>query len=186
MRPVRRVLTLIPTLLVLLLTVPASAAEATRSTGPVFDDVGPVFDVEADYLPPITPYKVVFDVWVGPDDTGATNPRLETLARFMNMNARAGVAVEDMRLAVVLHGSAGRAVLDDDAYAERFGGPNPDRPLLEALAGKGVRMLVCGQSAAYRGYRKDEMLAPIRVAVSAYTAILGLQQEGYQLAPSWQ
>jgi len=129
-----------------------SGAEATRSTGPVFEDFGPVIDgVEAQYMPPVETYRAAFDVWIGPEDPADPNPRLATLARFMNYNARAGITPEQMELAVVLHGSAGRAALQGDAYRERFGVENPDAALLAALTEKGVRILYCGQSAAARG-----------------------------------
>ena len=142
-------------------------------TGPVFDAWGAVYDdVDPDYMPPVDEYRALFDVWVGPEDATVANPRFETLARFMNMHARAGVDPEAMQLALVIHGSAGRAALNDEAYRARFGSANPDRPLLDALAARGVRVLICGQSAAYRGYAKDEMIAPVDVAVSAYSANL--------------
>lgn len=175
-------------LVVLVSISPLVSAEpaSSRSTGPVFEDHGPVFDdVEPDYMPPVDEYRALFDVWVGPDDPTQPNPRFETLARFMNMHARAGVEPEQMQLALVVHGSAGRAALNDAAYRERFGVANPDRPLLDALAARGVRMMICGQSAAYRGYAKEEMIAPVDVAVSAYSAIYGLRAEGYQLMPTW-
>lgn len=158
----------------------------SRSTGPVFDAWGAVYDeVDPDYMPPVDEYKALFDVWVGPEDPTAPNPRFETLARFMNMHARAGVDPEAMQLALVIHGSAGRAALNDEAYEARFGSANPDRPLLDALVARGVRVMICGQSAAYRGYAKEEMIAPVDVAVSAYSAIYGLRAEGYQLMPTW-
>ncbi len=164
-----------------------AAAEPTRSAGPVFDRFGAVFDdVTPDYMPPVEEYRVIFDVWIGPDEKDVPNRRLDTLARFMNYNARAGVDVEQMHLAVVLHGTAGKALLRNDAYRKRFGVDNPDLPLLDALAARGVRMLMCGQSAAARGYAKDDMIDSTEVAASAYTAILGLQEEGYRLMPSWE
>ncbi|MEM7217171.1 MAG: DsrE family protein [Pseudomonadota bacterium] len=164
-----------------------AGAEANRSTGPVFEKYGPVIDgVEAEYLPPVSTYRAAFDVWIGPDDPATPNPRLETLARFMNYNARAGIDAADMKLAVVLHGSAGRAALQQAAYKKRFGVNNPDAELLTALTEKGLRILYCGQSAAARGYARKEMIAPVEMAVSAYTAILGLQEEGYRMMPSWE
>jgi intracellular sulfur oxidation DsrE/DsrF family protein len=182
-RPVRLLLVLLAALVAL----PVTAAQASRSTGPVLERWGPVLDdVEVDYLPLPAAYRVAFDVWIGPDEPDVLNPRLETLARFMNYNARLGVPVEDMQLAVVLHGSAGRAVLENDAYRSRFGVDNPDLALMAALAERGVRFLICGQSAAHRGYTRAEMVEPVRVAASAYTALSGLQAEGYQLMPSWE
>lgn len=174
-------------LLCLLAMAPMHAAEPNRSTGPVFDQFGAAFDnVEPTYMPPVEDYRLIFDIWVGPEQKDQPNPRLDTLARFMNYNARAGIAVENMHLAVVLHGTAGKALLSDAAYRKRFGVANPDQPLLDALASKGVRMLICGQSAASRGYANKDLIPAAEVAVSAYTAILGLQEEGYRMMPSWQ
>ncbi|MEE4299875.1 MAG: DsrE family protein [Pseudomonadales bacterium] len=176
------------TLLALLGLAPHALSEGAppRSAGPVFEAWGAVHDeVDPDYMPPVDEYRVLFDVWVGPEDATQPNPRLETLARFMNMHARAGVEAEAMQLALVIHGSAGRAALTDEAYRKRFGTANPDRPLLDALAARGVRMMICGQSAAYRGYGKEEMIAPVDLALSAYSAIYGLQSEGYRLMPTW-
>jgi intracellular sulfur oxidation DsrE/DsrF family protein len=173
--------------LILLFVAVASAADASRSAGPVFDRFGPVFDdVAPDYLPPEDTYRVIFDVWIGPEQKDLPNRRLDTLARFMNYNARAGVDVENMHLAVVLHGTAGKALLSHAAYRDRFGVDNPDLALLEALESRGVRLLMCGQSAAARGYAREDMIPSAEVAASAYTAILGLQQEGYRLMPSWE
>jgi intracellular sulfur oxidation DsrE/DsrF family protein len=161
-----------------------AAESPTRSTGPVFERYGAVYDqVVPDYMPPAGDYRVLFDVSRAPESTDEMNPGLEALARFMNMHARNGVEVDAMHLAVVLHGSAGRAVLKQDAYRSRFGVDNPDLPLLEALAARGVRIMICGQSAASRGYGKEEMASPVQVALSASSALFGLQAEGYRLLP---
>jgi intracellular sulfur oxidation DsrE/DsrF family protein len=178
---------LLPLVLLIGASADTAVADATRSTGPVFEAFGPVFEgVEPEYMPPTDRYRAIFDVWKGPDDAATPNARLATLARFMNYNARAGIAPEQISLALVLHGSAGRAALRDASYRERFGVDNPDLALLEALTARGVRILYCGQSAAARGYARDEMIAPVEMAVSAYTAILGLQEEGYRMMPSWE
>lgn len=173
------------TCLVVATHLPAQAAEPASSTGPVIEGYGPVYDdVVPDWMPAEgTEYRVLFDVWQGPEDPAQPNPRIERLARFLNMHARADVDPDAMHLAIVLHGSAGRAVLNHAAYRKRFGTDNPDLELLELLAAQGTRIFICGQSAAYRGYAKAEMIAPVRISLSAMTAILGLQEEGYRLLP---
>ena len=44
----------------------------------------------------------------------------------------------------------------------------------------GVDIYVCGQSAAYNGYSAEELLPEVKIAVSAMTVHVRLQQEGYQ------
>ena len=160
-----------------------SSSERQHPTkGPVTGSFGPVYQVDEPDFPTRTDvtYQAVFDVGAVPRE-GAVNPKIETLARFLNMHAQAGVKREDMRLALVLHGAAGRAALGNAAYRERFGTDNPDLPLLVALHETGVRIYLCGQTAAYRGFARDEMAEPVELALSAMTVLVTLQSEGYAL-----
>jgi intracellular sulfur oxidation DsrE/DsrF family protein len=70
---------------------------------------------------------------------------------------------------------------DDATYRERFGVANPNLPLLEALHGFGVRILLCGQSQASRGIERDALAGPVEVSLSAMTALVELQHRGYRL-----
>lgn len=152
--------------------------------GPVFDHFGPVFaGVQPSWTPDVEVYKAVFNVTDAPDAKDQRNQHIESLARFMNLNARAGVPVANMHLALVLHGAATRAVLKDDAYRKRYKTDNPDRELMQALADQGVLILVCGQAAKHFGFAQEEMLAPVQVSLSAMTALVGLQEDGYRLIP---
>ena len=109
------------------------------------------------------------------------NARFETLARYLNMHARAGVPRENMKLALVVHGGASWEVVGNEAYRARFGTDNPNLPLLEALDAFGVELLICGQSQSSRGIRKEDLAAPVGQALSAMTALVELQARGYQL-----
>ncbi len=161
----------------------AAADPGQAHTGPVIAQFGPVYDVERpDFPTPTTAaYRAVFDVAPSPDAADALNPRIESLARFLNMHARAGVNPEQIKLALVVHGPAGKDTLTSPAYKARFGVENPNAPLLAALQSKGVRVVVCGQTAAHRGFRRDELAPGVEVALSAMTALVTLQSEGYQL-----
>ncbi len=170
---------------------PVYAANAPQSTskpapqpskGPVIEEFGP-------YLPLADPgfgvpvnqtMNVVFDV-AKALDTGQLNRHLETPARFLNMHADAGLEPERMHLAVVVHGQATRDLLTDEAYHQRFGVANPNRALLEALAGAGVEIILCGQSAGFGGYSRNEFLPQVKMALSAMTALVVLQEQGYRL-----
>lgn len=168
----------------LILSLPLSAQPLSESrAGPVIDDFGPVYPVDApDFATPVgEEYRVVFEVAQGAGDPSEVNPRIETLARFLNMHAQAGVDPRKMHLALVLHGSAGKEALNDAGYRERLGMENPNLPLLEALAEAGVQIVLCGQTQQHRGLPRERLAEPVRVALSAMTALLSYQRRGYGL-----
>jgi len=152
-------------------------------TGPRLHGFGPVFDVpEPDFVTGTErDYRAVFDVARAPDEPDRVNPSIETLARFLNMHKRAGVPDERIHVALVLHGSAAKAALEDDAYRKRHNVDNPNQELLQALRAAGVRIVLCGQSAASRGFERAELAAPVELALSAMTALITLQSDGYEL-----
>ena len=132
---------LIRTLLLFSVTVaPAFAAEPV--TGPVIDNYGPVFAVpEGSFnLDPDQDYKIIMDIGKGPEDPAAVNRSIESAARFLNLHARNGINAEQLSIAVVLHGSAGRAALTDQAHTEHFDVANGSRALLEELSQAGVNI----------------------------------------------
>lgn len=158
---------------------------AGPSTGPIISDFGPVYTVPNPGLatPMLQEFKVRFDVNTSPDDPKALNPALETAARFLNMHGKAGMAASRLKVAIVVHGPAGKDVLTNDAYRKRHGVDNPNVPLLAALKTAGVRVYLCGQTAGRRGIAAGELTAPAQMALSAMTAHLVLNGEGYVLNP---
>jgi hypothetical protein len=89
---------------------PAAAQPLSRSSaGPVIADYGPVYSiVSPDFATPDMPSKVVFEVALGAPEPDQLNARIETAARYLNMHAQAGVAPENLAVALVLHGTAGK------------------------------------------------------------------------------
>jgi intracellular sulfur oxidation DsrE/DsrF family protein len=174
-----------PIFFLVLVVAGISQAIAEPVTGPVIEGFGPVYYVpdEPLVLRPGEVLSVVFDVAAAPDEPGEPNYRLETVARFLNLHARAGVAAERMRVAIVLHGRATRAALEAGVFEDRYGEPHPDAALLDALAGAGVELYVCGQSAAALGFGPDELAGGARLSPSAMTALVRLQSSGYALIP---
>lgn len=166
---------------------PAGLAAQTppSETGPVIETAGPVFAVpDPDFETPLDmPYRIAFEVVNAPSAPDRVNEQLVTVARFLNMHARAGVPAERVRVAIVVHGPAGRALLDDGAYRGFEGVGNPNIPLIRELAESGVPIILCGQTAAARGLPRDRLLPQVDVALSAMTALLVLQEDGYHLNP---
>lgn len=168
--------------LLLLLALAPGAAAAQPTPGPVLPDFGPVYAIDApDLATPAGPLRAVFDVTQTAEAPDARNRYIESLARFLNMHARAGVPADQMALALVVHGGAAKDLLSDAAYASRYGVSNPNTALLQGLRDAGVRIVLCGQSASARGFGRDELAAPVEVALSAMTARYVFQSAGYEL-----
>ncbi|MEL7449754.1 MAG: DsrE family protein [Pseudomonadota bacterium] len=161
----------------------ASAGEGAFSTGPAIDGFGPAASVETDFaIPEGMPLRLSFDVSTR-SKPGKTNSTLVAAARFINMHARAGVADDRMQLAVVVHGKAVFDVASAGAAGEGKTTAHANEPLVTALIEQGVRIIVCGQSAAYYDVTNEALLPGVEMALSAMTAHAVLQQQGYALNP---
>ena len=173
-------------LICVLLAAPWSLAHAEPVYGPVIEGYGPVYKMaDRDVtLPTNMVFNVVFDATASaPGSPDEPNVELVSVARFINMHGLNGFSMDNMNLAVVLHGPALAAVLTDSAYREQFGMANPNLELLEKLHDTGVRFFACGQSMSFRGYVKRDLDASIKVALSAMTMLASLQADGYALLP---
>lgn len=160
-----------------------SVNAAEFSAGPVIEGYGPVANIEQ--TKPLSgqeSFKVAFDAAEAGGQEKA-NRKFESLARFINMHARAGIDPKQIRLALVVHGKAGFDLLNEAAYQKKFEGVNPNAPLLAKLAKSNVRVIICGQSAAYHGIKAEDLLPNVEVALSAMTAHALLQQQGYTVNP---
>lgn len=146
------------------------------TTGPVFDNFGPVHDVDlSEPLPSDIQLRHAFDISDAAEE-GEANRKIASAARFVNMHARAGVNPENISVAVIIHGAATSGAMNANADA-------PTAKLIAALIARGDRVIVCGQSAAAYGYDKGDLLPEVEMAMSAMTAHAILQQDGYTLNP---
>ncbi len=167
-----------------LTSAPASVHAQEARPGPVIESAGAVFSVDADVPTPADrDYRLAFEVATPAPSADRLNTGFNTVARFLNMHAQAGVPAESVRAAVVVHGAASFELLDDEAYRARFGVDNPNAELIRELVAAGHPVILCGQSAASRGVPTDGLIPGVRVALSAMTAFLLLQDEGYRVNP---
>lgn len=125
-------------------------------------------------------YKVAFEIFQPLNAPERPHMRLEAAARFMNMHAHAGIPQENLQVKLVLHGGGTRAAMTNEAYQERYEMDNPSLPLLEALSDAGVEIFLCEQSRVLSGLDANEVSAPVKSALSAMTAVVTLQADGYQ------
>ncbi|MDA8707797.1 DsrE family protein [Hellea sp.] len=152
--------------------------------GTVITDFGEVATIDADMvIPKNAKFKISFDT-VKDAKPGEINKTFNTAARFLNMHAEAGVAKKNMKLAVVFHGKGSVDVTQASYYGVKYDGvENANAALVKALTENGVRVILCGQSAAYYDISNEDLLPGVEMALSAMTAHALLQQEGYTLNP---
>lgn len=166
------------------LSMSAYAGETDFQAGAIITEFGKVASVDADMvIPKRAKFKVLFDTAKGAE-TGKVNRTLNTAARFLNMHAEAGVPKKNMKLAVVFHGKGSFDLTQASYYGEKFEGTeNANAALVQALTDNGVRIILCGQSAAYYDISNADLLPGVEMALSAMTAHALLQQQGYTLNP---
>ena len=152
-------------------------------TGPVFDRFGGVYAIdEADLLLDAEKnYKVIFDIYTDEKKASVMNPLINTIARFMNMHAQNGLPEDQMDVVVVLHGTATRNALNKKAFKKEFKAKHPNAELITELVQKNVKVYVCGQSMKSKGYESKDISADVKISLSALTALVKYQYEGYQL-----
>lgn len=129
--------------------------------------------------PPRRGAKIIFDITADskPDEV---NKGLEGVARYLNLNAEAGLQPADVKLALVLHGGATKAALGDAAYAKHTTAPkNPNLALIHELKACGVEVFVCGQSVARNKFASADVADEVTMAVSAMTVNANKQLDGY-------
>ena len=144
--------------------------------GRTFEVPNPDFKTNTDMV-----FKAVFDVASAPDDPSKRNPSIETIARFLNMHANAGVPEKNLLVRMAIHGQASYGLLNNEAYKAKFGVDNPNIKLLEAIEKAGVEILLCGQTAGARNITKERRLPLTKVALSAMTILIQSQNEGYRM-----
>jgi intracellular sulfur oxidation DsrE/DsrF family protein len=160
----------------------AHAQASDFATGPVITDFGRTAPVETDFkIPKRAKFKVLYDT---KDATkpGEVNKSLTTAARFLNMHAKAGVPEKNMKLAVVFHGKGSFDLTRAEYYGSKYDeAENANAAIIKALLDKDVRIILCGQTAAFYGIKNEDLLPGVEMALSAMTAHAVLQQEGYTL-----
>lgn len=155
----------------------------SKESGPVIKGYGEVWTIEnPDFSTDITKeYKVVFDIMNSADEPDELNKSIETAARFLNMHAQSGVPVSNLKVALVVHNMASKDLLLNSAYNSRFKTNNPNQELIEKLLEADVEIVFCGQSSLSRNIPMTETIKGVKLSLSAMTALIQLQDDGYQL-----
>jgi intracellular sulfur oxidation DsrE/DsrF family protein len=84
-------------------------------------------------------------------------------------------------LALVFHGEAIDAALNDASYKAKHGVPNPNLAAIAALKKKGVEVFVCGQQMRIDGITPAMLGPDVTVASDALIVLITYQNRGYAL-----
>ena len=156
-------------------------AQKERVSGKIINDFGEFFAVENPEIKTDTSatFKVIFDVSKTSENKSIPNKYIATAARFLNMHDNEGMSKDQLKAAMTIHASAWQDVLNNKEYKKKFGVDNPNIKLINQLNKAGVDIILCGQTAAYRGLNKDNVMPSVKFALSAMTALLQYQKHGY-------
>ncbi|MBM7074125.1 DsrE family protein [Shewanella sp. 202IG2-18] len=152
--------------------------------GPVFKSFGKIADVNTSVsIPKNMKFHVAFDMSKA-SDVGKINRNLDTLGRFINMHVANGVPKQDIKVAMVVHGKSVTDLANHSFYSKlHSGSANANQNIVKQLIAFGVKIYICGQSAAYYGLSQKDLLPNVDMALSAMTAHAILHSEGYSLNP---
>jgi intracellular sulfur oxidation DsrE/DsrF family protein len=128
-------------------------------------------------------YKAVFWLTKAADKPDKLSPALERVARTVNLYVNAGVPLNHLKFIAVASGPATAIALDNAHYHKQYGTANPNLPVIKELREAGIDITVCSQAVAEHHYQYDWIDSHIRLALSALTTIIDLQQKGYALVP---
>ncbi|WP_299467356.1 DsrE family protein [uncultured Gimesia sp.] len=157
--------------------------EEVKYINPVIKQYGKVVKLPQAAHQPRAGSKLCVDLTKG-GDADKLNPAIEKVARFVNIYHGAGKSAVKPQIAIILHGDATLAVLNDDVYSKRFGTQgNPNLDCLHELHEAGVEIFVCGQSLIGKAGKPEEVVVFADVAVSALTTLVNLQTDGYVYLP---
>jgi intracellular sulfur oxidation DsrE/DsrF family protein len=160
-------------------SVPAARAQ---STAPL-----PVPGVEAardvpgaHELPdPAITYKVLFDL-AAPMKPAEQYAGLQSVARYVNTLAKAGVPADHRKIAIVFHQGSTDIVMNNEAFKSRYEGQdNPNIAMIRALRNAGVDLHVCGQAVLARKIDPKTIQPEIQLDLWALTTIINLEHRGY-------
>ena len=166
---------------IIVFTTSSIIAQSNRVKGKIIPDFGKTFKVENPEIETDTTatFEVIFDVSKSPGNKTQINSNIVTAARFLNMHADAGMNISQLNVAITIHGGAWKDVLTDKVYIEKYGSKNPNTKLIEQLNAAGVDIILCGQTANYRNVSRLDTNTNVKLALSAMTALLQYQNNGY-------
>jgi len=130
-------------------------------------------------------YKIIFDVFTDRSNEGEVNPKLNSIIDYLDMSSQQGVSKENMKIAIIFHGTATKNVLNDKAYQRLFKIDNPNAEIIQKLKEADVELYVDRKSYFGNVYELEDKTLNIKMAYSALAALMRYQKDGYQIVNSY-
>ena len=171
---------LLSTLVILAALVLPTTGEAQRGAALITQEGrSPTIEGLSFAAPKNLEYKVSWDVTTGPTDPAEMVAGFRRPAGFLVQMDMQGVPRKNVKLAIIVHGTATRSLLNNAAYKAATGKDNASIALLESLHEAGVQIIVCGQALINRNVPSKELLPFVKIATSATAARAILAAQGY-------
>lgn len=126
-------------------------------------------------------YKLLFEIsFSNPDSTIQNyNDGLVEVARVINLHVASGVPLKKIHPVIVMHGAGIRNVTTNAYFKTRYKIDNPNIKLIDQLSNIGARFIICGQTVAYGGLKKEDFLPQVKISLTAQTVLTNYQLKGY-------
>lgn len=171
------------TYLLLLLCCATIAGMAQDKVFPVIKGYGGVWPVaEREDVPDTAKiYYLLADVKAGAPAPDQVAAGWEKVATAINLQVQSGIPLRNIRLSIIVSGTATATVLGANSFLRTFGYDNPHLRLIDQLATITEDIYVCGQAWQTLGYRPDQLLPQVKLAFSALTIRSHFSQKGYTI-----
>ena len=156
---------------------------AQEAQFPLVKGFGGIYEIpEATERPdPDGEYKIIVDLVSAAEDPAKINRMVDNIARMINLHGLSGVAKDNMKVKVAIHGGAIFSILNDQQYQKIYGVKNPNLPVYQALKDAGVDIYICGQSLIAREFETTAVWEEATLALSMLTTLTTYVPEGYML-----
>ena len=178
-----RAFTLMKTLMILIATVTTAAAQWAAPKSPAVPQADGYVEIPNVALAPTTEskYKAIFDATRPADRATELVPALNMAGSELNALAAAKVSLSNANFAVVFHGPAVDAILDNDHYKAKFATDNPNLKVIAEMKKQGVAFFVCGQYLAGEKIDPKSLTRDVTVAADALLVLMQYQNKGLNI-----
>lgn len=165
------------------LAAPQEKQEKSEWTYPVVEGYSPAWPLPQAAVQPEKgrTYKVVVEVSKLGEQPTEPAPGLLHAARAYNVFAADGVPPKQMKIAIVMHGAAGYAAMNNETYRAKYNVDNPNAKLIAELKQAGAEIFLCGQTLHGLKFEESGMLPQVQLATSAMIVLVSYQNNGYAL-----
>lgn len=128
-------------------------------------------------------YKLLFEVVRNNPDSVIKdiNYSLAEIARIINLHVASGIPVKNIKPVIVVHAAALEAITTNAYYKEHHKVENPNLKIIADLKNIGAKIIACGQAMTFFDVKKEDMLADVKISLTAQTVLSSYQLKGYVL-----